>query len=888
MKPLLTDHHLLRRALRVLSAVGCLLSAGAARAASAPSMLTYAWRAEATRPAEVAVTIRQGETLRLACTLLERSKPIAVPDDATSRFFWRDADAKGNYWAKEATRQGSELAFVWTAACDVGAKRYDFVLSLESPTAGTLYRASGLLIMQSSPGFNPASLQPPDVFAEIVAATQAAILEVAATKVDLQAEANARAEADSALQGALSAEAQDREEADSAITEAVNAQADVLEQHQGYLAALNDNFNGLYNSYTNTVSTLQADLATKAEAEHTHVLADTEGLQAALDAKADESAVLLADPLIVPPPTGTDRANFFGWVGTLADWGLSGDALDLRVVTLTRRNNAGGVTNATFYARIVHVGDSGKIEVLFQSIGAIDWSTIAYNASCSFSLSHIPGAPYPSATERVALYFVTDPAAPAWKSVGTFGLTVQLNAPGGIANEPTSQTTLPGGQAYRPILGWAYTDLAATLEGQLALLDNTKAEATHTHEMGDVSGLETALAAKAALEHTHSQYLTSYTESDPTISAWAKAATKPTYNWTEILNRPTTWDWANLTNKPTAFTPAEHTHSQYLTTESDPTVSAWAKAATKPTYTAAEVGAQPAGKYVTYDTTSHSLDAVSKETSFAGGIRTDSFKTLYGTPFFNTVGNYGFNITGFYRLNGYLTENNPLLEWDVSTQKSKLAVTTVYEGGTSLSQKYAPISHEHTVSAITDFPATWDWANLANKPTTFTPATHNHDGTYLKLTGGTVTGNVTFSGTSNYMEKLEFGGSAGAAGLMTRGISGRTYSNSPGGAKDSLFLNYDGSTIPHSTYWNYGNDASRGVFVCGGAPGGLVVRRIDLETILKDYSPADHTHAIADTTGLQAALDALAPLSSVTCTTNNVTYIWQWDDDAGTFALREK
>ncbi|MGN0856576.1 MAG: hypothetical protein ACI4QJ_04160 [Candidatus Spyradenecus sp.] len=719
-------------------------------------MLTYAWRAEATRPAEVAVTIRQGETLRLACTLLERSKPIAVPDDATSRFFWRDADAKGNYWAKEATRQGSELAFVWTAACDVGAKRYDFVLSLESPTAGTLYRASGLLIMQSSPGFNPASLQPPDVFAEIVAATQAAILEVAATKGDLQAEADARAEADSALQGALSAEAAAREESDGAITEAVNAQAGVLEQHQGYLAALSGNFNNLFNSYTNTVSELQAT-----DAAHASALA----------AKADAAAL-------------TNHA---------ATWATGTVGGHVKLGTNSILSTADGN---------------------FGVVGKTSNNQLIYRLDAT----------------------------------------------------PTENSNLPVKSG----------------------------------------GVYTALATKAALEHTHSQYLT--TESDPTVSAWAKAATKPTYTWTEILNRPTTWDWANLTSVPTAFPPAEHTHSQYLTTESDPTISAWAKAATKPTYTAAEVGAQPAGKYVTYDTTSHSLDAVSKETSFAGGLRTDSFKTLYGTPFFNTVSDYGFNITGFYRLNGYLTENNPLLEWDVSTQKSKLAVTTVYEGGTSLSNKYAPISHEHTVSAITDFPATWDWAKLTNKPTTFTPAEHNHDGTYLKLTGGTVTGNVTFSGASNYMEKLEFGGSAGAAGLMTRGISGRTYSNSPGGAKDSLFLNYDGSTIPHSTYWNYGNDNARGVFVCGGAPDGLVVRRIDLETILKDYSAkahthainevtnlqvaldgkadAAHTHAIADTTGLQAALDALAPLSSVTCTTNNVTYIWQWDDDAGTFALR--
>ena len=36
MKPIFTDHYLLRRALRVLSAVGCLLSAGAASAASEP------------------------------------------------------------------------------------------------------------------------------------------------------------------------------------------------------------------------------------------------------------------------------------------------------------------------------------------------------------------------------------------------------------------------------------------------------------------------------------------------------------------------------------------------------------------------------------------------------------------------------------------------------------------------------------------------------------------------------------------------------------------------------------------------------------------------------------------------------------------------------------
>ena len=39
--------------------------------------------------------------------------------------------------------------------------------------------------------------------------------------------------------------------------------------------------------------------------------------------------------------------------------------------------------------------------------------------------------------------------------------------------------------------------------------------------------------------HTHNQYLTSYTETDPTVPAWAKAASKPSYSYSEITNTPT-------------------------------------------------------------------------------------------------------------------------------------------------------------------------------------------------------------------------------------------------------------------------------------------------------------------------------------------------------------
>lgn len=85
------------------------------------------------------------------------------------------------------------------------------------------------------------------------------------------------------------------------------------------------------------------------------------------------------------------------------------------------------------------------------------------------------------------------------------------------------------------------------------------------------------------------------------VSAWAKAATKPSYAWSEITGKPSIpaaqqqVDWnatsgiTSIKNKPTSMPASD--------------VPAWAKAAAKPKYTAAEVGASPsnhnhAGVYV--------------------------------------------------------------------------------------------------------------------------------------------------------------------------------------------------------------------------------------------------------------------------------------------------
>jgi hypothetical protein len=137
------------------------------------------------------------------------------------------------------------------------------------------------------------------------------------------------------------------------------------------------------------------------------------------------------------------------------------------------------------------------------------------------------------------------------------------------------------------------------------------------------------------------------TETDPTVPAWAKAASKPTYTPAEVgaatavqgakadtalqtETDPTVPAWAKAASKPT-YTPAEvgaATAAQgakadtALQTETDPTVPAWAKAASKPTYTASEVGAVASadfnncggvlGTIFTYNTATVTLSARDK------------------------------------------------------------------------------------------------------------------------------------------------------------------------------------------------------------------------------------------------------------------------------------
>ena len=133
------------------------------------------------------------------------------------------------------------------------------------------------------------------------------------------------------------------------------------------------------------------------------------------------------------------------------------------------------------------------------------------------------------------------------------------------------------------------TDLSPAISYTTAV--SNKLESTKQPTISDLAIIRSGAALGATA-------LQSYTETDPTVSSWAKATTKPSYTWTEIGSKPTwigsskpsytwteigskpTWigsskpsyNWSEIGSKPTIPTDSTVSGWGYLKAESDPTV----------------------------------------------------------------------------------------------------------------------------------------------------------------------------------------------------------------------------------------------------------------------------------------------------------------------------
>lgn len=128
------------------------------------------------------------------------------------------------------------------------------------------------------------------------------------------------------------------------------------------------------------------------------------------------------------------------------------------------------------------------------------------------------------------------------------------------------------------------------------------------------------------------------------ISEWAKASTKPSYNFSEIGSKPTTIDGYGITDakiESGTITLGSNTITPLTGfTETDPTVPSWAKQSTKPSYNYSEIGNTPSVMTIT-KVTGNNIDLNTyKETGIYLG-EYNAYNTLLNKPNVNDF-NAGF------------------------------------------------------------------------------------------------------------------------------------------------------------------------------------------------------------------------------------------------------
>ena len=283
--------------------------------------------------------------------------------------------------------------------------------------------------------------------------------------------------------------------------------------------------------------------------------------------------------------------------------------------------------------------------------------------------------------------------------------------------------------------------------------------------------------------HTHNQYLTSYTETDPTVPAWAKAASKPSYSYSEITNTPTSlknptsitiqgngsslgsYDGSvaktiNLTYSNIGAAAAGHTHTKSQITDFPSTLpnanaltlkinSGTTEGTNLYTYTGSSVKSLniKAGSNITLTASSGTLTISSSYTNTTYSAGTGL--SLSGTTFSLgtsgvSAGSYGptANVSGS---NG-TTINVPQIT--VDSYGRVTGVTNRVYTSVDTNTTYSLGSFGVTATAAQLNFCSGVTSNIQTQLNNKAASSHTHS--YLPLSGGTLTGDLTINNTKGF------------------------------------------------------------------------------------------------------------------------------------------
>ncbi len=303
-----------------------------------------------------------------------------------------------------------------------------------------------------------------------------------------------------------------------------------------------------------------------------------------------------------------------------------------------------------------------------------------------------------------------------------------------------------------------------------SLNDTVLTAANHDTYITDYD--DTALSQRVdALENAG--YITDYEETDPTVPAWAKAQTKPTYTANEVGALPSSTTYVSSINGdsgaitlsiPTEISELDN-DAGYITAEeipeipsvlselvndvgfitsyieTDPTVPAWAKAQNKPSYSATEVGALPASTTFVSSFNGSTGDItysapVSSVNGTTGTVVIDKLQTTAGSN------NTEYNLIGTISTNANTSAvsvyNPSLISFAKTNDLSRLTIgstsmpgvvriytstngasgfTDLKSGATSTNERTITFPDASGTVALTDdIPSVPNWALSSSKP----------------------------------------------------------------------------------------------------------------------------------------------------------------------------
>ena len=436
------------------------------------------------------------------------------------------------------------------------------------------------------------------------------------------------------------------------------------------------------------------------------------------------------------------------------------------------------------YAASSHTHTKNQITDFPTSLPASDVSAWAKATSKpSYAWSEITSKPStfaPSSHNHDSAYYKKSEIDEKLKGTSATGHT---HAWTDITNKPTTFapsahkhvkadiTDFPTSMPASDVKAWAKAATKPSYAwSEITGKPSTFAPSTHSHAWGDITGKPSTFAPSA---HKHvkadiTDFPTSLPASD--VSAWAKAANKPSYSWGEI------------TGKPSTFTPASHTHDDRYYTESEINSKLGTKA--ESIVLAADVnlnnvttpGIYSCGGGNSIVNKPSGLDAIGLIVvhNASGGYYT---QILTSSSNANTYRRTCLNGTWSAWTQDKYTDTNT---WRgiqnnlTSTATDQSLSAAQGKALKDLVDGKAPSSHTHA------------WGDITGKPTTFAPSSHSHDDRYYTESemDTKLIGKANSSHTHNYAGSSSAGGTANSVNGFTFGVQ-----TSDPGANSSLTTN---------------------------------------------------------------------------------------------------